>query len=95
MIEKSADTKYPINDLLRQRWSPLAFSDQMVEPEKLCSVLEAARWAASSYNEQPWSFIVATKDNQGEFERLLSCLAADFSRQLLGSNRGKDSSQKT
>ena len=75
MIEKSADTKYPINDLLRQRWSPLAFSDQMVEPEKLCSVLEAARWAASSYNEQPWSFIVATKDNQGEFERLLSCLA--------------------
>ena len=75
MIEKSADTQYPINDLLRQRWSPLAFSDQMVEPEKLCSVLEAARWAASSYNEQPWSFIVATKDNQGEFERLLSCLA--------------------
>jgi nitroreductase len=47
----------------------------MVEPEKLCSVLEAARWAASSYNEQPWIFIVATKDNQGEFERLLSCLA--------------------
>ena len=75
MKEKLADTQYPINDLLRQRWSPLAFSDQMVEPEKLCSVLEAARWAASSYNEQPWSFIVATKDNQGEFERLLSCLA--------------------
>ena len=75
-IEKSADTQYQIHDLLRHRWSPLAFSEQMVEPEKLCSVLEAARWAASSYNEQPWSFIVATKDNQGEFERLLSCLAA-------------------
>lgn len=75
MIDKSADTQYPINDLLRQRWSPLAFSNRMVEPEKLCSVLEAARWAASSYNEQPWSFIVATKDNQEEFERLLSCLA--------------------
>jgi nitroreductase len=75
MIDKSADTQYPINDLLQQRWSPLAFSEQMVEPEKLCRVLEAARWAASSYNEQPWSFIVATKNNQGEFERLLSCLA--------------------
>ncbi len=75
MIEKSADTKYPINDSLKQRWSPLAFSDQMVEPEKLYSVLEAVRWAASSYNEQPWSFIVATKDNQGEFECLLGCLA--------------------
>jgi nitroreductase len=47
----------------------------MVEPEKLRSVLEAARWAASSYNEQPWSFIVATSDNKAEFDRLLSCLA--------------------
>ncbi len=73
-INKQADTQYPIHELLRQRWSPLAFSETMVEPEKLCSVLEAARWAASSYNEQPWSFIVATKDNQGEFERLLGCL---------------------
>lgn len=72
---KLADTQYIIDDLLQQRWSPLAFSDQRVEPEKLQSVLEAARWAASSYNEQPWSFIVATKDNQSEFERLLGCLA--------------------
>lgn len=75
MSDKLANTQYPIHDLLRQRWSPLAFSERMVEPEKLHSVLEAASWAASSYNEQPWSFIVATKDNQGEFERLLSCLA--------------------
>ena len=75
MIDKSAQTQYPIEDLLRQRWSPVAFSDQMVEAEKLCSVLEAASWAASSYNEQPWSYIVATKDNGAEFERLLGCLA--------------------
>ena len=38
------------------------------------SLFEAARWAASSYNEQPWRYIVATKENPGEFERLLSCL---------------------
>ena len=75
LMDKAADTQYPIHDLLRQRWSPLAFSDRMVEPEKLHSVLEAASWAASSYNEQPWSFIVATSENQAEFERLLSCLA--------------------
>lgn len=75
MIDKSAQTEYPIEDLLRQRWSPLAFSDRMVEPEKLHTLLEAARWAASSFNEQPWSFIVATSDNQTEFERLLSVLA--------------------
>lgn len=74
MPEKIAETQYPIHDLLKQRWSPLAFSDHSVEPEKLASVLEAAKWAASSYNEQPWSFILATKDNSTEFERLLSCL---------------------
>nr|WP_138500008.1 nitroreductase family protein [Nostoc sp. PA-18-2419] len=74
-MDKLAQTEYPIEDLLRQRWSPLAFSDRMVEPEKLHSVLEAARWAASSFNEQPWSFIVATSDNQTEFERLVSVLA--------------------
>ncbi len=75
VIDKVADNRYPIHDLLRQRWSPLAFSEQLVEPEKLRSVLEAARWAASSYNEQPWSFIVATIDNPEEFARLLGCLA--------------------
>jgi nitroreductase len=75
VIDKAADNQYPIHDLLRQRWSPIAFSEQQVEQELLRSVLEAARWAASSYNEQPWSFIVATSDNQEEFNRLLSCLA--------------------
>lgn len=43
MIDKLADTQYPISDLLQQRWSPLAFSDRIVEPDKLRSVLEAAR----------------------------------------------------
>jgi len=75
MIDKIAKTQYPIDDLLRQRWSPLAFSTQTVEPDKLRSILEAASWAASSFNEQPWSFIVATSDNKAEFERLLSILA--------------------
>ncbi|MFN6583045.1 MAG: nitroreductase family protein [Aulosira sp. ZfuVER01] len=75
MINKTAETQYPVADLLRERWSPLAFSEQPVETEKLCTVLEAARWAASSFNEQPWSFIIATKDNPAEFQRLLGCLA--------------------
>lgn len=74
-MEKPADTKFPIHDLLKQRWSPLAFSSQPIEKERLKSLLEAASWAASSYNEQPWHFIVATKDNPEEFNRLLSCLA--------------------
>jgi nitroreductase len=37
-------------------------------------LFEAARWAASSYNEQPWNYIVATKENSKEFDQLLSCL---------------------
>ena len=73
-MEKPADTKHPIHNLLRRRWSPRAFSGRMVEANQLCSVLEAARWAPSSYNEQPWRFIVATKENPVEFDRLLSCL---------------------
>ncbi|BAU11094.1 nitroreductase [Leptolyngbya sp. NIES-3755] len=75
LVDKVVETQYPIESMLQERWSPLAFSDRPVEPEKLGSVLEAARWAASSYNEQPWSFIVATKDNPEEFDRLLGCLA--------------------
>jgi len=75
MTDQLSATQYPIEEVLRQRWSPIAFSDQAVEPEKLRSVLEAARWAPSSYNEQPWSYIVATQDNPDEFSPLLGCLA--------------------
>src|SRR2546429_5761538 len=73
-MEKLAETQYPIHGLLRRRWSPRAFSSRPVEPDKLRSLWEAARWAPSSYNEQPWSFIVATKDDEAEYARLLSCL---------------------
>ena len=73
-MEKAAETQYPIAEILRRRWSPRAFSDRLVEPEKLQSLFEAARWAASSFNEQPWNFIVATKQKPEEHARLLSCL---------------------
>ena len=73
-MEKPAATDYPIEEILRRRWSPRAFSDRIVEPEKLRSLWEAARWAASSFNEQPWSFIVATRQQPEEHARLLSCL---------------------
>ena len=74
MMGKPADTLYPIHDLLRQRWSPRAFDDRPIEPEKLRSLCEAARWAPSSNNEQPWRFIVANKDYETEWNRLLACL---------------------
>jgi len=73
-MEKPAETGHPIHELLARRWSPHAFAERAVEREKLASLLEAARWAPSSYNEQPWVFIVATKDEPEEYSRLLSCL---------------------
>lgn len=73
-MPKHAAPDYPVLDLITKRWSPYAFDDRPVPDSDLRSLFEAARWAASSYNEQPWSYIVATKANAKEFERLLSCL---------------------
>jgi nitroreductase len=67
-------TDLPINELIAARWSPYAFADRPVPKADLLSLFEAARWAPSSYNEQPWSYIVATKENPEEHARLLSCL---------------------
>ncbi|MEH2093066.1 nitroreductase family protein [Nostoc sp.] len=74
MSEKKALTDYPIHELLAERWSPYAFQDRPVLQADICSLFEAARWSASSYNEQPWSYLVATKENPDHFQQLLSCL---------------------
>ncbi len=73
-MEKPAPNDYPIEELISRRWSPRAFADRRVEPDKLASLFEAARWAPSSFNEQPWSFIVTTKDKPDEYALMLSCL---------------------
>lgn len=74
MSKKKALTDYPIHELLAERWSPYAFQDRPVSQADLRSLFEAARWSASSYNEQPWSYLVATKENPDHFQQLLSCL---------------------
>ena len=74
MTDKKAPTDYPIHELLAERWSPCGFTDQPVAEADLRSLFEAARWAPSSDNEQPWRFLVATKNTPAEFARLLSCL---------------------
>src|SRR5215468_10222997 len=72
--QKTAMPVHRIHELIARRFSPYAFSPRAVSNEDLRSLFEAARWAASSYNEQPWRYIVATKANPEEHERLLSCL---------------------
>ena len=74
MSIKHAVTDHPILELLRRRWSPYAFADRDVSADDLRALFEAARWAPSSYNEQPWSYLVALRSNAEAFERLLSCL---------------------
>lgn len=73
-MEKIAPFQHPILPEIASRWSPLAFSERAVEPDKLQRLFEAARWAASSNNEQPWSYIVGRKDQPEDFERLAACL---------------------
>lgn len=71
---KHAMPDHPVLDAIAQRWSPYAFNGQSIEREKLLSCLEAARWAESSYNEQPWVFFLAERSNAGEFAQALECL---------------------
>jgi nitroreductase len=80
MTDRSAPADHPILPVLADRWSPRAFADRPVEPQKLAQLFEAARWAASSFNEQPWRFILAIRDNEAEFARALACLV-EFNQQ--------------
>jgi nitroreductase len=73
-VDQPAHTQFPIHDLLARRWSPRAFDERLVEADTLRTLFEAARWAPSSNNEQPWRFIVATKEHDAGWNRLFECL---------------------
>jgi nitroreductase len=73
-MKNPAPAEFPIHDLIRERWSPRAFGDQDIAPETLRSLFEAARWAPSSSNEQPWSFLVATRSDPENFNKALQPL---------------------
>ncbi len=71
---KRAQPDYPIVDLIADRWSPYVFDSRPVAAVDVAALFEAARWAPSSFNEQPWRYIVASKEHPEEYGRLLSCL---------------------
>lgn len=73
-MQKPTLNNYPILNALNQRWSPRAYSDKRVEKEKLQSIFEAARWAPSARNEQPWRFILGQKGD-GSWEKIFESLA--------------------
>ncbi|MBF0399333.1 MAG: nitroreductase family protein [Magnetococcales bacterium] len=64
-----------VHELIRQRWSPRAFDGlRAVDRGEVMTLLEAARWAPSCYNTQPWRYIVALRENKAAFDRILACL---------------------
>jgi nitroreductase len=73
-MDKPATTDSPVHELIRNRWSPRAFVDTPVSANVLRSLFEAARWAPSSNNEQPWVYLVATKDDPESFGKMLGVL---------------------
>jgi len=74
-LQKLPTTPHTLQTLIQNRWSPLGFDrERSIDKATLLSILEAGRWAASSSNLQPWRFIVARREDQAEFQRLLSVI---------------------
>lgn len=86
VLDRTAPTEHPVLDVLAGRWSPRAYdTENAIDEAKLSAALEAARWAPSAYNLQPWRFIVARRgtalhaqvvDSLVEFNQLWAANAA-------------------
>src|SRR5580765_1377773 len=72
-IQQKRTTEYPINPLILNRWSPRSMTGEELGDDVIMSLFEAARWAPSSFNNQPWRFIYA-KRNTGYWDRLFNLL---------------------
>jgi len=70
---KIAETDYPILNIIKQRWSARSFSDKTIAEDTLLTIFEAARWAASANNEQPWQYVFAQHGSEG-FDKIWNCL---------------------
>lgn len=76
MMRKPAETAYPLAEVIARRWSPRAFAATDLAPEEIGSLLEAARWAPSCFNDQPWRFIVGRRGVGVTRQLLLDSLTA-------------------
>lgn len=70
---KEAKTMYPVHEIITERWSPRAFSNKGVTIEDVHTLLEAASWAPSAMNEQPWNYRFALQGTPG-FDSMVKCL---------------------
>lgn len=72
-IQTKRTSEYPINPLILNRWSPRSMTGEELDDDDIMSLFEAARWAPSSFNNQPWRFIYA-KRNTEHWHRLFNLL---------------------
>ena len=63
----------PVNEVFLNRWSPRAFDGSIMAEDDLLAMFEAARWAPSAFNSQPWRFLYALR-GEGDWERFLDLL---------------------
>jgi nitroreductase len=63
-VQNLRKEEHPVSPVFLNRWSPRSYSDKAVSDEALYSILEAARWAPSAFNDQPWRFIIAKTEKQ-------------------------------
>lgn len=78
-IQEHRKSEYPINPLILNRWSPRAMTGELLSDEELFPLFEAARWAPSSYNAQPWR-ILYVKRETSYWDRLYHLLI-DFNKE--------------
>lgn len=71
--DNAVSSNFPVMPVILNRWSGFAFTDAELSEAELNTLLEAARWTASSYNEQPWQYIVGKRGDE-TFEKLGQCL---------------------
>lgn len=76
MSIKIAKTKYDIMEVIKNRWSARSFSDKTISENDLRTLFEAASWAFSANNAQPWEYIYAHREDSEAFRKLHSCLMA-------------------
>lgn len=72
-MEKIADTKYNVNQLIKSRWSSRAFEGNNLQQEEINTLFEAASWSASSMNDQPWEYLYANNGEDG-FNKIVDAL---------------------
>ena len=73
---KHAVTKHNVHELIRNRWSARSFSEREITQEELDTIFEAAGWAFSAMNYQPWRYIYAHKKDGADFQKLVDCLSS-------------------